>query len=77
MKETRILCDICGKVIDSESPVQFASEAYLRAPEIEDGVPPTRILATVVLKQTGVDDPFTYDACEACVRVAVKNGVAR
>ena len=74
MKETRILCDMCGKVINSESPDQFTLEAYLYASEHIHEKEPTVLRATVCIKQTGVDDPFTYDVCEACIRETIKVG---
>ena len=80
MEQTRILCDLCGKVVDSQRPVQFASETYLYTPgQVEDGdaVLPTALQATVTIKQAGVGDPFIYDACEACVRGIIRNGVAQ
>ncbi len=77
MKETRILCDICGKVIDSQSPAQFYRDVYICTPEqIEkgDAVLPTKVRASVVIAEVNADDPFTYDACEECVRETIKVG---
>jgi hypothetical protein len=65
MKETRILCDICGKVTDSQSPAQFDHWTYLGVSQSQ-----TMIRATVKIS----DGDVVLDACEACYRATVKLG---